>query len=86
MKQKNLAPWANGKKSDCVNDDVFIETLYNSLTNARGVNENTTEEGENVTAWLGRKKADSANRARGVDRPEHQEPRESNSRRPKPWR
>ncbi len=36
MKQeKILAPWAKWK-SDFVNDDVFIETLYNSLTNHKG--------------------------------------------------
>jgi len=36
MKQeKILAPWAKWK-SDFVNDDVFIETLYNSLTNRKG--------------------------------------------------
>src|SRR5713226_2086236 len=36
MKQeKILAPWAKWK-GDFVNDDAFIETLYNSLTNHKG--------------------------------------------------
>jgi hypothetical protein len=36
MKQeKILTPWAKWK-NDFVNDDAFIETLYNSLTGQKG--------------------------------------------------
>jgi len=33
--EKILTPWAKWK-GDFVNEDIFIETLYNSLTNHKG--------------------------------------------------
>jgi cyclase len=34
-KEKILTPWAKWS-GDCVNEDAFIETLYNSLTGHKG--------------------------------------------------
>jgi hypothetical protein len=37
MKQeKILAPWAKWSNDDFVSQDIFIETIYNSLTNHPG--------------------------------------------------